>query len=129
MMNVTDNIDIEVGHRHGIEQIEDDVGPPNNIEQIEDHVGPSTNTGQNIISGSLDSDLKRKIAAASSNTNRDRVPSRVSSVSERKKKLYNCYLRRWRLKSFATNVTVRFLLIKPFRMKSNKCVLGCIWIP
>ena len=82
MMNVTDNIDIEVGHRHGIEQIEDDVGPPNNIEQIEDHVGPSTNTGQNI-SGSLDSDLKRKIAAASSNRNRDRVPSRVSSVSER----------------------------------------------
>ena len=82
MMNVTDNIDIEVGHRHGIEQIEDDVGPPNNIEQIEDHVGPSTNTGLNV-SGSLDSDLKRKIAAASSNRNRDRVPSRVSSVSER----------------------------------------------
>ena len=81
-MNVTDNIDIEVGHRHGIEQIEDDVGPPNNIEQIEDHVGPSTKTGLNV-SGSLDSDLKRKIAAASSNRNRDRVSSRVSSVSER----------------------------------------------
>jgi len=82
MMNVTDNIDIELGHRHGIEQIEDDVGPPNNIEQIEDHVGPSTKTGLNV-SGSLDSDLKRKIAAASSNRNRDRVSSRVSSVSER----------------------------------------------
>ena len=82
MMNVTDNIDIEVGHRHGIEQIEDDIGPPNNSEQIEDHVGPSTKTGLNV-SGSLDSDLKRKIAAASSNRNRDRVSSRVSSVSER----------------------------------------------